>query len=145
MLILYDSRFGNTEKMAKAIAEGAESEGVNVTLKKLNGVEKSDLAKYDVILFGSPTNYGTLTTKMRDFLDTLDKEDLKGKIGSAFGSYGWGGGAVEMITIALRAFEMDVIEPGLARVPVDSFLLIDDCNNFGKKIAREAIIRSRKK
>ncbi|OGD46287.1 hypothetical protein A3K70_02545 [Candidatus Bathyarchaeota archaeon RBG_16_48_13] len=141
MLIVYDSRFGSTEKMAKAIAEGAEDAGSRVTLKKVDQTTKTDLAKHSIILFGTPTNYGTLSTKMRNFLDTLGKEDLKGKVGSTFGSYGWGGGAVEIMTLALRAFEMDVIEPGLARVPVDSFLLIDDCKSFGKRVAKEALTR----
>lgn len=141
MLILYDSRFGNTERMAKAIAEGASNEGAQVTLKKLGGVTKSVLTGHEVVIFGSPTNYGTLSTKMRNFIDTLGKTDLKGKVGTAFGSYGWSGGAVETLIIAMRAFEMDVIEPGLARVPVDSFILLDDCKNFGGKITREAMAR----
>jgi flavorubredoxin len=141
ILVLYDSRFGSTEKMAKAIADGAMSEGAKVKLKKLDSPTKSELSKYDVILLGSPTNYGTLTTKMREFMDTLEKDDLKGKVGSAFGSYGWSGGAVEMLISAMRAFEMEVIEPGLARVPVDSFLLIGDCKNFGSRIAKEAKAR----
>ena len=74
--IIYDSRTGNTERMANAIAEGARSAGAQVTVRKLG--EKfpvEELAKADAILIGSPTHYSSTTAEMRHFLCLLYTSD----------------------------------------------------------------------
>ena len=98
IVIVYDSMSGNTEKMAKAIAEGAGSAGADVDVKKIGEpFPISVLEEADGVAFGSPCIYGNVTEAMRGFLDNLEKLteagkiDVEGKPAMIFGSYGWDG------------------------------------------------------
>jgi NAD(P)H dehydrogenase (quinone) len=97
VLIIYYSKTGNTEEMAKAVEEGVKSEGVNVVRKRVNRATLKDLLKVDGIILGSPTYYGTLAAEMKAFLDSSVKYHgkLEGKVGAAFSSGGGLGGGVE--------------------------------------------------
>ncbi len=105
IFVVYDSKTGNTARMASAIAEGAKSAGAEVVVHKLGEkFQMDELSRADAILIGSPTHYSSTTSEMRHFLTSLDelrkekKLSLKGKIGAGFGSYGWSGEALERIT-----------------------------------------------
>ncbi len=103
VLILYYSRTGNTEEMAKAVAEGAASRGVKVVRKKVQQATFQDLLKADGIILGSPTYYGTMAAEMKAFLDRTVKHHgkLEGKVGAAFASGGGLGGGVETTALDL--------------------------------------------
>jgi NAD(P)H dehydrogenase (quinone) len=58
VLVIYDSKSGHTEKMAEAIAKGAENAGAEVTLKRAENVKLQDFADADGIIMGSPTYFG---------------------------------------------------------------------------------------
>ncbi|MBC8401138.1 MAG: flavodoxin domain-containing protein [Candidatus Marinimicrobia bacterium] len=97
ILILYDSNSGNTEKMARLVAEGATSvPGMKVKLKTVKNVLASDVTWCDGIAVGSPTHMGVLSWSMKKFWDEIGDElwgKIDGKIGCAFSSSGgWGGG-----------------------------------------------------
>ena len=55
IMVVYWSGTGNTEKMAEAIAKGAEGKGAAVECKNVANVAVADLAGYDVVAFGSPS------------------------------------------------------------------------------------------
>ena len=88
VLILYHSRSGNTEEMAKAVAEGVTSEGTRVILKKVAKASPKDLLKVDGVILGSPNYYGTMAAEMKAFIDKSVQfhGKLEGKIGAAFSS-----------------------------------------------------------
>jgi len=91
ILVVYDSETGNTEKMAHAVAEGAQKvKGVDVTVKKVDRVKLEDLMEADGIIMGSPTYYGQMSAKMKGLIDESEKihGKLKGKVGAAFTSAG---------------------------------------------------------
>jgi NAD(P)H dehydrogenase (quinone) len=91
VLIVYDSRTGNTEKMAFAVLKGVEKvQGVAGEVKKVDDVELSDLVSADGIVFGSPTYYGDMSAKLKAVFDESFKVHgkLKGKVGGAFTSSG---------------------------------------------------------
>ena len=135
-IIVYTSRSGNTEMMAKAIGEGLKEAGVRVISEKIIDVNADDLANFDAIVLGSPTYVHNLVSPMKSFLFKMENVDLKGKVGAAFGSYGWSGESVEMMISPMKhIFEMDVIEPGLRikRRPDKNGL--EQCKEFAKKIA----------
>ncbi|MBE0518964.1 MAG: NAD(P)H-dependent oxidoreductase [Thermoplasmata archaeon] len=91
ILVVYDSRTGNTEKMALAVAEGAkEVADVKVTVKMVGKVRLNDLLDADGIILGSPTYYGGMSGKLKEFIDTSFKihGKLAGKAGGAFTSSG---------------------------------------------------------
>ena len=102
ILILYDTRTGNTGRMARAVAEGAKSvEGVEVVLKRV-AEGSGELADADAVILGSPTHHTQPIRAMKSLLSGLSKVPLKGKVGGAFGSYGWSGEAPGIMVRALR-------------------------------------------
>ena len=106
VLIVYYSRSGNTEAMAKLVAEGVESEGVEAECKKVADTNVDDLLTADAIILGSPTYYGTMATEIKKLLDDSVRYHgkLDGKVGAAFSSSGGrGGGNETTIMDMLRA------------------------------------------
>ena len=91
VLVIYDSGTGNTEKMAHAVAEGAKQvENAEVIIKKVDAATLEDLEWADAILVGSPTYYGLMSAKIKEFFDKSVKihGKLEGKVGAAFTSSG---------------------------------------------------------
>ena len=137
-MIVYETRSGNTEKMAEAITEGMKDMNLEVELKRVVSAKSDDFQGADAVILGSPTYHHDLVGTMKIFLFEMEKEDLKGKIGDAFGSYGWSGESVRMMTDTMKhIFEMNVIEPGLKikRRPTEKGL--EECKGFGKRIAEK--------
>jgi NAD(P)H dehydrogenase (quinone) len=91
ILIVYDSRTGNTEKMALAVSEGAKKVGgTKVVIKRADDAKNSDLLAADAVVLGSPTYYGDMSGKLKEFIDKSFKihGKLEGKVGGAFTSSG---------------------------------------------------------
>jgi NAD(P)H dehydrogenase (quinone) len=91
VLIVYDSKSGNTENMALAVAKGAEQiDGIEELLKKATQTKPEDLLIADGIIMGSPTYYGQMSAKLKALIDKSVKihEKLAGKVGAAFTSAG---------------------------------------------------------
>jgi len=141
LLILYYSQTGNTEKMARAVAEGAKSvTGVNVELKYFARPE--DLAEADATILGMPTYHHDIGVDMKRLLEEVAVKgiSLKGKVGAAFGSYGWSGEAPRMLLEVMKnKFEMETIEPPvLARYSPDEKGL-EGCRKLGKNVAERVV------
>ncbi len=75
-LIVFDSVQGNTEKVAKAIADAFAGEAVT---RRVSSDAVSDLSAFDTLIVGSPTMGGRPTQPMQDLLARLPQESLKGK------------------------------------------------------------------
>jgi NAD(P)H dehydrogenase (quinone) len=103
VLIVYHSKTGNTEEMAKVVAEGVASTGMKVIRKRVERTTLQDLLKADGIILGSPTYYGTMAAEMKAFIDRSVKYHgkLEGKVGGAFASGGGLGGGVETTVLDL--------------------------------------------
>lgn len=125
--------------MAKAIEEGIKEAGVAVVSKRTVNASANDLIGVDAVVLGAPTYHHDLIASMKTFLFEMEKVNLKGKVGAAFGSYGWSGESVQMMTDTMKhVFGMSVIEPGLKmlRRPDESGL--KQCQEFGRRIADKA-------
>jgi len=137
LLILYDSQTGNTEKMAQAVAEGARSvAGVDVDLKYY--AEPKELAEADAILVGAPTYYHDITLPIKQVLEEAAKAGVKlqGKVGAAFGSYGWSGEAPKQVLEILKnRFGMKTVEPTIEVLYEPNQAKLDDCRKLGKRVA----------
>jgi multimeric flavodoxin WrbA len=141
VIVVYDSKTGFTEQMAKAVVEGAKGvKGVDVELIKVGTpFSISKLNEADALIFGSPTRYGGVTQEMGFFLENIEahKEskrlNFSGKIGGVFASYEWDGGWVaEKIKSNMEALGIQVVEP-----PVS---LADGMHGkYGMQIGQEAI------
>ena len=105
VLVLYASGTGNTEKMARLVAEGAgEIPETDVRVRSVEEATVDDLRWCDGIALGSPTNYGSMAWKMKKWWDELPLENWgkeDGKIGCAFSSSGAWGGGTELACLAL--------------------------------------------
>jgi flavodoxin I len=137
ILILYYSRTGNTEKMAKAVAEGAQSiNGVSVELNF--HIEPHELTGYDAIIVGAPTYRKEVPV---DFVNLFEETqakgiELKGKVGAAFGSYGWSGEAPGIVlSMMAEKFGMQTPEEPLLIKYIPDEAALEASKNLGKKIS----------
>ena len=71
LLVVYHSRTGNTEEMAKAVSEGAVSSGATVNLKNVADATGDDLLICDAVVFGTPTNFRYMAGVMKEFFDKI--------------------------------------------------------------------------
>ena len=135
ILVIYYSRSGNTEKMANAVANGARNVGTS-DVELTYHIEAEDLVSFDAILIGTPTYHHDMPMDMKMLFEEVaaKKITLKGKVGGAFGSYGWSGEAPKLLLeIMKNRFEMKVIEPPLLARYVPDGTMLDKCRAFGKQ------------
>jgi flavorubredoxin len=115
VLVVYATRTGETQSIADLIAEGVRMAGHQadvVNVKTIKG--EADLAGYDGYVFGSATYHGEMLQAMKTFLFMAEKSQLEGKIGGAFGSFGWSGEANERIYQTMQnVFKMDMLADSL--------------------------------
>jgi len=141
LLILYYSRTGNTQKMAGAVEEGAKSvTGVNVELKYFARPE--ELGEADGIILGMPTYHHDIGIDMKRLLEEVAVKGikLKGKVGAAFGSYGWSGEAPRMLLeIMKNKFEMKIMEPTLLVKYDPDEKGLEECRKLGKTVAERIV------
>jgi flavorubredoxin len=132
--------WGSTEKMALALAESIAEDGVDVKVYNLSKSDHSDIIKEvldaKALLIGSPTLNNGMFPTVAQFLCYLKSLKPKGKIGSAFGSHGWAGGAVKAVQQELAGTGIDLIESGLAFKFVPDADELQKCADFGKIIAQ---------
>ncbi|NMG83097.1 MAG: hypothetical protein GIS02_02695 [Methanosarcinales archaeon] len=133
-VIVYSTVHGYTKRMAEAIGEGLTDAGVEVKLITASKAKVDDLNDADAVALGCPTYGRDLVYGMKRFLLEMEKVDVKGKIGAAFGSYEWSGDSVNKMDDKMRyKFNMDMVEP--LRVIGAHPTGIKDSNEFGRKIA----------
>ena len=140
-VIVYDTMWGSTEKVAKALAEGIMSEGVVVSLHRLRDTHNSDviaqILEAKAVLVGSPTLNNGLYPSVSSFLAYMKGLKPRNKIGAAFGSYGWGGGAKRAVEADMKASGIELLEGGLDYNyrPTEKELV--EAAEFGRTVARK--------
>jgi flavorubredoxin len=98
VLIVYATRTGETETIAQFIAEGIRFTGAEAKVVKAADLTKeADLEGYDAYVFGSATYHGEMMQAMKTLLFLAAKLTLEGKLGGAFGAFGWSGEAPDRI------------------------------------------------
>ena len=141
LLILFDSQTGNTEKMAAAVAEGARLVA-NVEVDMKYYAKPEELAEASAVVFGSPTYYHDMTLPIKQMLEEAAKAKvhLEGKIGAAFGSYGWSGEAPQLILEILKnRFDMKTIEPALTTIYTPNQAKLEECRKLGRTVAEKIV------
>jgi len=83
-IVVYDTKFGNTEKIAKALAEGMKKNGLAADCTRIDNVDPAKLVEYDILALGAPTQAFGISRPMKDFLTKLQNVNLRGKKGFAF-------------------------------------------------------------
>jgi flavorubredoxin len=98
VLIVYATRTGETQNIADLIAEGVRFAGHEAEVVSVKDIKsEADLEGYDGYVFGSATYHGEMLQGMKTFLFLAEKANLAGKVGGAFGAYGWSGEANDRI------------------------------------------------
>jgi anaerobic nitric oxide reductase flavorubredoxin len=138
-LVIYDTMWGSTQKMALAIVKGIMDEGVDVKLFNLTASDKSDVIREvldaKALIIGSPTLNNGMFPSVAEFLCYLKGLKPKNKIGAVFGSHGWGGGAVKAVQQELEQTGVELIDSKLAFKFVPDEGEIQKCVDFGREIA----------
>ncbi|MBI5250308.1 MAG: FprA family A-type flavoprotein [Desulfomonile tiedjei] len=139
VLVIYDTMWGSTEAMARAISEGLNSAQVEHKLIHLRKNHYSDvlgeILTAKALVIGSPTiNEGMFPSVAQLLYYIKGLHPLKKK-GVAFGSYGWGGEAIEAINGEMRASGIEILEPGLGITYVPGKEDLEECVLLGKRIA----------
>jgi flavorubredoxin len=138
-LVIYDTMWHSTETMAEAIVESLGEEGVDAKPMHLRTCHRSDIITEvldaGAIVMGSPTINNGLFPTVSDFLTYMKGLKPQNKVAAAFGSYGWSGEAVKLITQEMEAMGFKVIDPGVKINYVPGSDGLKACRDLGKKIA----------
>jgi len=139
-LIVYDSMWDSTKKIAYSLREGIEESGVNVTMRNLKTSHISDVVtdviSSKMILVGSPTLNNGMLPSVGGFLTYLTGLKPRNRIGLAFGSYGWGGQAVGEIEKIMKelSWELPIDSININYIPDENEL--KNVKEIGKKLVK---------
>jgi len=140
LYVIYESHTGNTRRMAQAVAEGArEVEGIQVTLKRVGEANVEELADAEAIILGSPTRNTKVPAAMSQFLKRMEEVPLRGKMGAAFGSYGWSGEAVGLIRSAVTRQGLRVPGAGVRAKRTPDQGALEKCRALGTGVATRLV------
>ncbi len=149
VIVVYESRYGNTKLVAETITEEMNKiEGIETVVKELRNVDPDKITDYDAILIGSPNHYGGPTMGIKEFIERLGKLDLEGKLYAVFDTY-LGKKSDYFFERAVRKMEKTINEkvPALKQIASGLSIKVQEtkgpimegelpkCNEFGKKIA----------
>jgi flavorubredoxin len=139
-VVIYDTMWHSTEKMAEAVTAGLNREGVAAKPFHVRKSHRSEIMTEvldaGAVVVGSPTLNNQLFPPLADILTYMKGLKPLNKIGAAFGSYGWSGEAVKMINQELEAMKFDVIDPGLRIQYVPDKDALEACYELGRKVGK---------
>jgi len=138
-LIVYVTRSGETRKIADLIAEGLRFSLVEAEVKESKEIKsEKELEKYDALVFGSATYHGDMMQGMKTLLFLAEKAALEGKIGAAFGAFGWSGESPDRIFETMQhIFKMDMVGGPLRLKSSALGGGIQMAQDYGKEIAKK--------
>ncbi|MEM3641678.1 MAG: flavodoxin domain-containing protein [Candidatus Bathyarchaeia archaeon] len=145
VLIVYDSRTGNTEKLAEAVAKGARKvSGVEVVLKKAKDVTPDDVARADAYAFGSPSHFSIMSGEILTMFTNLypHRHAIAGKPACVF-TTGAGGQVtvLENVERILGTFNPKWIKPGVAVEGAPKAKDLEQAEKLGEKLAKATLSR----
>ena len=110
--IVYTTIRRNTKKVAEHLKKTFEENEIQTEIFNADKSDKAEILDSikaaDAVFIGSSTKYADMIGNLEDVLKDMTKMDLEGKIGAAFGSYGWSGEAIEVIQDYLNQTNMDI-------------------------------------
>lgn len=140
--IVYDSMWNATRRMAEAIEEGIKIEDKNVVVKLFNAAhaDKNDIIteifKSKAILIGASTVNNSILSSISGILDMIKGLGFKNKKAAAFGSYGWSGESVKIITERLKDAKLEVINDGIKELWNPDEEGLNRCMEYGINFAK---------
>lgn len=140
IVIIYDTMWNSTRKMAEAIAQGINAADKTVTVKLVNSAkgDKNDIItevfRSKMVIMGSSTINNSCLYSISGLLDMIKGLKFKGKKASAFGSYGWSGEAAKHITEHLRGAGFEIVNDGIRTLWMPDNEALDKCREYGKSL-----------
>jgi flavorubredoxin len=145
IIVAYESMWGSTERMARAVVEGVAAAGVETRLYAVPVSDRTALVRDIVESRGLALGCATLNRRvlpaMAGLLEELRGLHPAGKLAFAFGSHGWGGGAVAVLEEALHDIEATRIRDGIKVIYRPSAEELAECKAAGRQLA-EAVASS---
>jgi anaerobic nitric oxide reductase flavorubredoxin len=144
--IVYDTMWNGTKKMAETIAQGIKSadDKVVVKLYNISRSDKNDVVtevfKSKALLVGSPTINRGILSAVAGFMEQIKGLSFKEKKAVAFGTYGWSGESVNMISKELESAGFDLTGDGIKSTWNPDEGSLKECAEFGKEIAKKTKI-----
>jgi anaerobic nitric oxide reductase flavorubredoxin len=139
VVIIYDTMWHSTEQMTVPLMQGIKDQGVDVKVVKLRASPVSlavkEFWKARGCLIGSPTLNNSMFPTVAEFLSYLKGLRPKNRIVGAFGSYGWGGGAVRDMYEEIKKMGLETVEQGIQVVYKPSGEDRKRCYEFGRDFA----------
>jgi flavorubredoxin len=138
-LIVYVTRTGETQKIGELIAEGIRFSGHEARVVSDKEIKKeADLAGYDAYVFGSATYHGEMMQGMKTLLFLSEKAQLEGKVGAAFGAFGWSGEAPGRVFRTMEnVFKMNMVTEPLMLKSSALGGGIQMAQDYGRQIAKK--------
>jgi flavorubredoxin len=140
-VVVFETMWGATEKMARKITEGVADAGVEAKLFDLNQTDRTEIVKEMLdakgYILGSSTHDNDMLPNMGGFLTFFKGLKPKNRIGAAFGSYGWAGGAVKGIEEAIKESGAELVQPSISARYVPDENELKNCYEFGKEFAKK--------
>ncbi|HCC69200.1 MAG TPA: MBL fold metallo-hydrolase [Nitrospiraceae bacterium] len=139
--MIYDTMWHSTEHMTLPIMQGIKDEGVDCKVIKLRATPMSvaikEFWKSRGCLIGTPTLNNIMFPTVAEFMTHLRGLRPKNRIAGAFGSYGWGGGAVKEAYEEFKRMGLEIVEPGVQVIYRPSDQDQKQCYEFGKEFAKK--------
>ncbi len=140
-IVVYDTMWGSTDRMGRAIGEGLAAGGARVKLMPMSGAHRSDVATEildaGALIVGSPTINNQIFPSIADVLSYLKGLRPVGMIGAVFGSFGWGGESVKLLAGMLEEMKVELVDEPVKvnYAPTDDNL--NQCYKLGVRIAEK--------
>ncbi|NMA87335.1 MAG: anaerobic nitric oxide reductase flavorubredoxin [Tissierellia bacterium] len=140
--IVYDTMWNATRKMAEGIAEGIRQEDPDVIVKLYNAAnsDKNDVIteifKSKAILVGSSTVNKSIMSATSGILDMIRGLGFKNKKAAAFGSYGWSGESVDLITERLKDAKFEIVNDGIKALWNPDEEAMVECIEYGREFVK---------
>ena len=139
--IIYDTMWHSTERMTIPLMQGIKDEGVDCKVIKLRATPMSsaikEFWKSRGCLIGTPTLNNIMFPTVAEYLTHLRGLRPQNRITGAFGSYGWGGGAVKEAYEEFRRMGLEFVEPGVQVLYRPSPEDENQCYNFAREFAKK--------
>ncbi|MEE1196305.1 MAG: flavodoxin [Lachnospiraceae bacterium] len=135
--VVFWSSTGNTEDMAKAVAEGAKNAGAEVTLFETSDFSADKVEEFDAIAFGCPA-MGDEVLEETEFepMFAACEDKLAGKKVALFGSYGWGDGAwMRDWEERCKEKNIELVAESVICMEAPDDEAVENCKALGEKLA----------
>jgi flavorubredoxin len=139
-VVFFDTMWGSTEKMGRAIGEALEDDGIVTVVMPLKSNDRAgvitEILEAGAIVVGSPTINNSIFPSVADVLTYVKGLKPQNLIGAAFGSYGWSGEGHKLVNQVLTDMKVELVQEPLSTKFVPDADALASCRELGSAVAR---------